>query len=353
MEALCTALALWCFHFFEKERKKVYFLFTGLAFAFLLTSRYSVIIVCFATAFIFWWIQKKNVTDVLTFLLPIFVVGIAIYFFTLQFQNPGGTPPQYVEQFLIRSKGWMFFIKLLGYNLCSKAGFPLTIFLVLYTVYYIGFRKNMKFRFLESYRYLYWFSLVLQALFMLLSILGKYPWSIPNRFGISLQVLSVAAFFALIAMSYEILYKTYFSKRWQQTLYIFSATIAIVSIVVVSLSMQSPADSTYYNLSSLSNQEITRHKFYISHGSTPTVRFLVEYGPLAYFKNSSYPQNFFLDDSEKLNETILKNFDYFIFSGAANIQDTTWISFTKKNVIKDVSVGRDMNWPSLLFFKNK
>lgn len=354
MEMLAAILSLYfCYQIPRILSEYKYALFSGFVLAVFLSSRYSALfsitslgIILLATL-LYKYFNKQSIVNFFLFALPIIVSALGIYIFTLRYQNPTGIPPTYVAELMFKT------------NSVSKILFnqPVLITVLPFLLLTLIFLLSIKIRFFRNlsnpYRQYFLFALLLNLIFILLSIMGKYPWGINSRWDISTHAIFVIAWLPLVFMLSDLLCKKEFLS------FKYARIILVPFFVLYFLNNAynfhySSLDSAYTNY--ISNNISPNSKILINVGAYPTIRYQFEYGMLGQYKNDGVYKNISmfnhaeytnknsienLDNIDKYNYIILTHFD-FPNSDMKNIlsQKPNWV---------DVSV----QGPSKLFKNTK
>ncbi|MDR2648884.1 MAG: glycosyltransferase family 39 protein [Clostridiales bacterium] len=192
MEMFSTIFALWLTY----KRQIIYAcrrnaLICGIVLAIGFSSRYSAV---FAAMPLFVFIacdiftrktKLKNTWAQLTLLsVPIVITFACIYFLTLRYQNPTGTPPLYVQDLIFKYAG------LRSVSGKTKILIPYLLVLILFCFY----RKRAWFK---PYNTFVIFMFIQNIIFIVLSITGKYPWGLTSRWDISTHTLFIVSIIPL------------------------------------------------------------------------------------------------------------------------------------------------------------
>jgi len=270
-------------------------LLLGLASALFMTSRYSFIIhIAAMTVVLFFLVFRHSFKRFLVsgygFYLPVALVLTAIWFCMLQYQSATGTGLPYLSGFLLQGKGWPEIMALIQTNLFTMKYAPFLLFAVIVPVLRATGKSLPGGTQTASIHGLWLWALSFQAFSILLSVLGKNPWAINTRWSLNLQAVVI-----LSNCSLMILIVGYFraraTLRWNQ----WAKTLAVTCLVAAAMAglnrpVHSSYDYTYRDLSSLS-ERLNSSRFYVGYYSSPTVRYLFEYGPMQQRKDI-YPQHF-------------------------------------------------------------
>ena len=275
MEMLTTIFALYlCYNITNILSNSRYALFSGVLLSILLTSRYSalfsIVSLCVLIFFtlIFKFFTKKNIINFVYFILPIIVISALIYIFTLRYQNPTGLPPSYVTELMFKTSSVS---SILFNHQVFLTVLPLLIMILMYLLSL--FSDYLK-KIVEPYRLFIWFALLLNLIFIILSIFGKYPWGINSRWDISTHAIFTIAWLPVIFIITEILY--YRDYLILKILRIVAVILFIFHYYNIAKDFKyTSLDSTY--LSYVSNSIPGDSKILINTSASPTIRYLFEY----------------------------------------------------------------------------
>lgn len=352
MEMLAVVLALYfCYKIPNILNSYRYALFSGTLLAILLSSRYSVLfsitslgILVFGML-IFRFFKKKNIINFIVFVLPIIVSAILIYIFTLRYQNPTGLPPSYIKELMFKTAS----VSSILFN--HQVFLTLLPFLILILIYLISFISNYLKKIIAPYRLYFFFTLILNLTFIMLSMLGKYPWGINSRWDISTHAIFTIAWLPLLFMATDFLYqKDYLIFKILRVTFIMFFILHYFNIVK-DVKYYSP-DSTYTNY--ISNNIQSDSKILINNGAWPTIRYLFEYGLLKGKGNSEVYKNISLFNHAEyilpnsitdLNKIKIDNYNYIILTFFAYDNSEIKDILSKKSNWIDCAV----NGPSKMF----
>lgn len=250
--------------------------------SFFLTSRYSIFIVVFCISLILVYILfvsnkslKQKIVYLFIWVLPLFFTFLLIYYFSLAFQNPNIESLPYLKylstdiNFLFQNKNLLFFILLL--------------FLTLIWVF--SFILN----FLKDFRYIFLLTILVNSIFILLSIFGKHPWDPLSHRCISMIILMVLSYSLIFAGAVSFLY-TDFNKKYISSTLIF---LFLFLIIFNKNNFKSHYGHTISIDFSKINFQIYK-KIYVDVWETPYVKYLFEYGKYQGQKEILYPNQFTL-----------------------------------------------------------
>ncbi|MCX6717353.1 MAG: hypothetical protein NTU76_01590 [Candidatus Taylorbacteria bacterium] len=315
MEMLTVILALYyCYKIPNILNNYRYSLFAGSLLAVLLTSRYSAVFSVISLGIIIfinlikYHFNRKSVINFIIFLIPIIISGITIYFFTFQYQNPTGAPPNYVKSLVFKTTDihHLLFDRL---NLLLHVFYTMFPILVLILLYIFSFKKNSIKKIMKPYNLYLLYALILNLIFITLSLMGKYPWSVNSKWDMSTHTIFIIAWLPLIFIITNFLYKKYLLY---EKLKIFIPLIFILYFFSIAIRYVIPSiDSTYTNY--IHNNISSNSSILINVTASPTIRYLFEYGPLATEKNINNYKNISLfnntNDMNLGSTTTLKKID--------------------------------------------
>jgi hypothetical protein len=287
---------LCCLYFVDRLRtseNKKDFLIAGIIMSILMWGRYNCIVQVAGAIPVLFFIQllyeKKNIRKVLlnisVFSIPVLISLISIFFITMRYQYSGRGTQEYVEWITISyNPGYLLTIPFL------VSISPLLVYLLCY--FYIKiYRPNYTTKSLDV---LFYFTITENALFILLSILGYYPYSFRHRWSVDLHVLSLLNFSSLICIIY-ITSKANNKKQGVTYLFTYLMYTCISLIYVFSDKFNSmkyqEGESTYEVLQEVVNLGVDN--ICIPKNYSPNVRYLFEYGSLKNTKTDLYPSNIF------------------------------------------------------------
>ncbi|MDR3591372.1 MAG: glycosyltransferase family 39 protein [Negativicutes bacterium] len=274
-------------------------LLLGLTAGLFMTSRYSFIIAIAATAVgLFFTVFRGSIRRFVTrgygFYLPVALALVVIWFGMLQHQSsgPGLT---YLSGFLLKGKSWPEVAALIQTNLFTLKYLPFLLFAAVIPILGAAGILLPGGRHQSCFRGLWLWALSFQLFSVLLSVLGKNPWAINTRWSLNLQAVVILSSCCLM-----ILLTGYFHPRaatWGD--YRRIKALAVACLVVAAMTglnrpVHTSYDYTYRHLSALGDR-LNSTRFYVGYYSSPTVRYLFEYGPLRQ-RGDIYPQNFLFEN---------------------------------------------------------
>ncbi|MCP1381212.1 hypothetical protein [Runella salmonicolor] len=256
-------------------------------FSFFMTSRYSEILILYIVSiYVLYLITKSELTlaqkvlSILLYSLPLLVTLAYVYFFALVFQNNDLLELYYLPYL---SKDISILVE--PQNILALLCIALLIRL---------FYQKHKYPLIEKYQSLVFVTVLSNILFIILSFLGKHPWSLSNFRCISLIMLFTICF---VSFCGEVILKV-FEK---------STDIAYnLSYVMVFFSFYSTSDNlfirnrltynVFYNKYIYDNFTVLNtskyDKIFVEYGEGPFIKYLYEYGKLSAQKKKVYPNKF-------------------------------------------------------------
>ncbi|MBJ6727306.1 hypothetical protein [Geomesophilobacter sediminis] len=315
METCGTAAAVLTLEYVSRRKSVGGYLVLGGLMALFLTGRYSFICVAVAVGFaVLFQVRplglRKAMPRVVAYALPVLASSAAIYFITLA--HPGShqkaDPGPYVQDFIMRGKTVVDQLWIAADGLFSIRGIGTVVLAAVYLGF--AFRKNKR----SQYQRFTTFLLVagvLNAEFLLLSALGKYPWCPQARWGIALNTISILSWFPVAWMVYSAAALS--EKARARTLFVaglFCATVALYNSATTTLYT---SDRILENLLALGPETLRDKYLFVEGPAQASLRYLYEFGPLQKYADGIYPANFRFEIPANLVEGN-RPFDYFISS---------------------------------------
>lgn len=269
-------------------------------FAFFMTSRYSEILILYIVSlYILYLITKSKLTlaqkglSILLYSLPLLLTLAYVYFFALIFQNND----------LLE----LYYLPYLS-NDISILIEPQNILALLFIILLIVlFYQRHKYPLLEKYQSLVFVTVFSNVLFIILSVLGKHPWSLSSFRCISLIMLFTICF---VAFCGEIILKVF--EKSTDIIYSLCYVIAVFTFYVTSDNLfirNRLAYNAFYSKYIYDNFTIVNlekySRIFVEYGEGPFIRYLYEYGKLSTRKKGIYPDKFTFQKG--LGHTISKN----------------------------------------------
>ncbi|MDR1523547.1 MAG: hypothetical protein LBS29_06345 [Endomicrobium sp.] len=276
------------------NNKKIAFIYS-VFLSICLLSRYSAVISIAPLFFLLFFdiiakrqsINRHSLGSIVLFGIPLFITALYNVIIVLH-QVPSLTTP-YALEFTFKGGGLDSI--LLGHK--EILLFPL----ILLTILFIFLRNTERFK---RYNTFVIYALCQNGIFIILSLLGKYPWGLNSRFDIATNTIFIVSIIPLLFILLE-----YFSKQ-----YIIKLCIVLVLLIVPFLAtfnyIRIPGDSfascradkpirgdtTYYNY--IASDIKPTSKILANFWASSTLRYLFEYGRLRGV--SDYPDNLFFFD---------------------------------------------------------
>lgn len=328
MEVLTSVFSLYCYIKSDDVLRNSYSAFAyGSILAILMTSRYSSFLSVGALALLLGIEtlkarKRSSFKTFLPFIFPITIVALLVYFLILKNQNPELASPDYVNQFLL-SQGSVkeIFINLKAISIYL----PFVILLGISILYKaendeIGFKKYLI------------FSLVINSIFAILSLLGFYTWAFITKWDISTHTILLISLIPLTMLTINLV------KRMPVFSFIPNTmiTVLLVSSSVFLANQYSYPDfgsilDNFYECGVLDSDDA---RVVATGYASPTIRYLFEYGPL-----KKHQEIYRLLDLPYATETISKHFSYYD-NNFEYIILPHWVNNTHELVSKMTDSGR-------------
>ena len=331
MESLGTFGAVIALEDLKEKIQAKNLLIWSCLFSFFMTSRYSSVAFIFIVSiYVLYLIFKSDLNFVKKNILitlysaPLLLTFLCIFKFSLIHLSINLPPIHYLPYL---SKDPLLLISPL----------PNLIYLILILLLIIGLLLKSRFHFLEKYKILLSLSIGTNALFILLSFLGKYPWCPLYNRGIILFTLAFICFSVFVgeiikySMKQHVMYKYYG---------LMSLLILCLFVRKKTLFVRQMKTNTYINFVKTDFSNI--NNIYVDRWQSPCVRYLFEYGKLKDWNKLNYPVQFTFGKFIQHNE---------YFCGNNSIED-----FYKKQPKMDDMNTFDLMIASELFrqgFNNK
>jgi hypothetical protein len=283
-----------------KEKISYFRLFIwGCLLSIFMTSRYSIIIIIFATSLcvvLLIWISYKKFRDKLLALflyaLPIFITLSLIYFFTLSHQNPELSKLAYLDYLI---DDWT-----LLYKPIENLYYLLFVF---FLVFILIFSLRKKTIFLK-YQTLLFVSITSNFLFIALAFLGKYPWLPTDKRGLPYFVITLLCFSFILGE-----FLLYYLKTPSFIKYISVLIIVVSFLYIYQNSLIREADDQDF-LGCLGNIDYKNvSNIYVDRWGNPEVRYLFEYGILKPLQSGNYPEKFTFQDLPNFSSLHISTLD--------------------------------------------
>lgn len=282
MESLGTILGVVALDKLKNKISYKHLFLWSCIFSFFITSRYSEIVVVFVVSLYVLYLilisnlsVKQKIIAAITYSLPILGTLICIYFFSLFFQNKNIEPIRYLP-YISSNKG----ILIAPRNL---------LFLCLIGILMILFFLKNKYLIIKKYETLLFISVSVNALFIILSFLGKHPWDPLSNRCISLLLvvlLCISAFFGELIK--------YLFKNREKVKYYLALALVLLIVLCLRFKMKKIVfireNNTYYDF--VKTDIFDYERIYVESWESPSVRYLLEYGKLKNSMKSIYPSKF-------------------------------------------------------------
>ncbi|MHC4169413.1 MAG: hypothetical protein ACYSWQ_20900 [Planctomycetota bacterium] len=249
-------------------------------FSIFMTSRYSLIIVVFVTStYIVYLIYTTNKTLktkvllALSYAFPLIISLVCIYFFALVYQNPNITALSYLPYL---SNNPLLLLSPFNCLYISSIGFCSLLLIA----------KN-KYQIINKYKSLLYIAVTVNVFFIILSFLGKHPWSPSSTRCISMVVLMLLCFSSLLG---ELLKALFNSSEVIKYCFLLSVLILTLYLRKESLFIRQDYNNTYCNI--VKTDIVDYERIYVDRWESPCVRYLFEYGKLKSKKKGLYPDKF-------------------------------------------------------------
>jgi hypothetical protein len=314
MEACGVALSIFLLERISRRPSTYGYFGLGLVCAIFLTSRYSFICTVLATGIAAAWTLrylhwKRKITCLAAFCLPVFISCAGIYLITLSHQNPGSKLPDYVQSYILHGKTLGQMLSISANALLTPSGIGLTQFVGTFLFCY---GRRIKAAHYELFTTYFVFVVSISVVYIILSLLGKYPWCPEARWGISLNLIAMFSWFTSMLM---LAYALGVPERFGRDIFCSAMSLAIAFIALsraltVTLATD---DSIYENISALGPTQFYGKQVLVVTTAQATLRYLYEYGPLKKYAAGSYPDSFVFE-KEYCSKQKWELFDFVIFS---------------------------------------
>jgi len=286
----------------EKLKKNISYLHLFLwscVFAFFMTSRYSEIIVVFIVSIYILFVIynsnklfKQKLLFLILYSFPLIVTLIYIYFSALIYQN--------------RDLKELSYLPYISRDICILIQPTNFLFLcVIGLLIIIYFLKN-RYPIIKKYEILLIVTIIVNILFILLSILGKHPWAPYSNRCISLFVLVLLCSSAFLG---ELIKPLFTSTEILKYYFIVSVLLFTLYLRKDSLFPKLHQNNTYSNFAIIDISQFNR--IYVDRWESPCIRYLFEYGKLKTKKEGLYPDKF----------TFGKLFRHGFYDGKLSLED--------------------------------
>ena len=273
MELFAAILSMYfCYKIPLILNNRKYAIIAGLSSAILITSRYPAILaigilVCITLFEVIFHSKTKNNKKIfLYFSTPIAISSLAIYFFMLRKQNPGINSPAYTNHLMFKT-GNIAEILFIRSSLSVYIPFLALLLLFIFTYKKGGLKKYDKYII---------YTLILNLVFLGLSIFGKHPWAFDTKWDITTHAIFILSILPLLFVMMDIVYVIFSNRIMVQLL--FSIAIVITSASRANNYQFKGSDSVYDNY--INCAVSMDGKILANINASPTIRYLFEYGPL-------------------------------------------------------------------------
>jgi len=267
----------------------------GLILSIFMTSRYSVAVVIFTTSLCvvyLIWTSNKRLQDkglaLFLYALPLFSTLAIIYYFSLSWQNPDLSEllyqPYLIDDWTLLYKPIqnLYYILIVGVMTCIWI--------------YSMVRKSI----FSKYQMLLFVSVASNLLFVVLSFMGKYPWSPVNKRGLPYAVITLLGFSFILG---EILLRYLNNPSLVKRLSVLVAVLAVFYLCKDSLVRKTPENNFLQCLGNIDYENVNR--VFVDRWGDPEVRYLFEYGFLKPIQPGIYPGHFTFQNFVKYTESNL------------------------------------------------
>lgn len=157
---------------------------------------------------------RETSVRMLLLTLPVLLSAAAVWWVTLRHQNPGGTPPDYIQPYLLAGASPTVALKIICGNLMGPPGIALLALLIaLATCRNATMPDELRSQHASSTK-IAWATVGTHALFVLLSTAGKHPWALTERWSIGLVAWSVACAVATLTLCWSGFSQVPVARRW-------------------------------------------------------------------------------------------------------------------------------------------
>lgn len=287
-------------------------IFIGCILSVFLTQRYSVIVAIASFFFVFiLFIVRQSKGSLLSLrnyfksfiliALPVIVTSIVLFVKVLKYQNPAGESPFYVQSIMLSHANDITFLLDIK-KLAVWGPFLLLIILTMINKYFkLSIFENTYKQLLNIYL-LFSFS----SVFMLfvLSCLGKYPISFYSRWDIGVNSILIPVYIIFIDLIYNA-----FNKKSSNLSYCFSIVCASLLSIISFVNKHESPNSLYSDLKScISEKQLSSSRILAYKNSSPSLRYLFEYGPLKTYTQTYKSIKWFTsDDNSNYSEKSIKS----------------------------------------------
>jgi hypothetical protein len=269
-------------------------------FAFFMSSRYSEIIIVFIVSIYILFVIcnsnklfKQKLLYLILYFFPLIVTLIYIYFSALIYQNRD-----------LKELSYLPYISRDLSILIQPANF---LFLCVIGLLIIIYSLKNRYSIIKKYEILLIVTIIVNILFILLSILGKHPWAPYSQRCISLFVLVLLCSSASLGE----LIKPLFTHEYGNFEYYFIVSVLLFTLFLKknSLLPRLHQKNTYSNFEIIDISKFNH--IYVDRWESPSIRYLFEYGKLKTKKEGLYPDKF----------TFGKLFKHGFYDGKLSLED--------------------------------
>jgi hypothetical protein len=280
MEGLGTIISIVALENIKNKISYKHLLIWSCVLSFLMTSRYSEIVVVFVVSIyvIFLILNsnmslKKKLLSSVIYSIPLIATLFYIYFSALIYQNRDLTEISHLPYIssnllLLLDPGNFLFLCVIG------------LLIIIY------FLKN-RYPIIKKYEIPLFVMIVVNVLFILLSILGKHPWAPYSSKCISLFLLVLLCISAFLG---ELLKPLFTGTDILKYYFIVSTLIFTLYLGKETLFIRQNQNNTYYDI--VKNGIVEYNRIYVDRFESPCIRYLFEYGKLKTKKKDLYPDKF-------------------------------------------------------------
>jgi hypothetical protein len=301
----------------------------GCVLAFFMTSRYAEIVIVFVYSLAILYLvfssglsMKQKITATIIYALPLAIILIFAYLFSLSVQNPAVNP--------------IFYLPYLKYHSRLLLQPRHLIYLAALVAILISLLFSWRYSLLKRYRLLLFSTFTINGLFIILSYAGKHPWSLYSASCISLFLVTVICIAALVSEMLLPFFKVSRTKR-----YYFALPVLLLALFLRrdSFTSQERRENSY---TSFKNTGTNYKHVYVGAWESPSIRYLFEYGKLKGMAKDFYPGNFMIIKS--LRHNISADFDQYLQS--FNIKPDADVNYQDFDllIVPDKRPGFDEEW---------
>jgi len=290
------------------------FLLIGMVCSIFILSRYSFVVMVIAAGIgvfkiVYEMPLRQRCAYLVIYLLPVLLVSAGMYIVMLKNQNVGIKPPDYVQIYILQGKPLRELLQISFKGLFSVYAIGSTLFVATYLLLSWCKVKSAKHELFSLY---FLIVVTVTALFVLLSIMGKYPWCPNERWGITLHVLSMLSWLPLGLM---IVRSARLSEKigWKRVRFLMAGGTAVAALLIAFKIHYKTPDTTYENIIAIGPEKFVGKRVFVNNKGKSTVRYLYEFGPLQKYASSTYPKSFLLEDMNNSKQQ-WDSFDFLIFS---------------------------------------